>query len=197
MIMANETRNTSNETSPLMASSISTVSAPENKILRPSSFSLGDSSETKIPQILSQVTTTNQGPSAAVKKQDEQIKQQYIEKYGLLPTITPLSKRYGRMKRQHNESIAITDPSFRNTTTLAAGIHKGSNNNAKRKRRDLLGAASRMERRRLNNFRAGGTSLPVVLLGKNRTPMKEPPVDWATFGSRGRRPRGRQCCNPS
>jgi hypothetical protein len=194
MIMANETRNTSNETSPLMASSISTVSAPENKILRPSSFSLGDSSETKIPQILSQVTTTNQGPSAAVKKQDEQIKQQYIEKYGLLPTITPLSKRYGRMKRQHNESIAITDPSFRNTTTLAAGIHKGSNNNAKRKRRDLLGAASRMERRRLNNFRAGGTSLPVVLLGKNRTPMKRQREDelnradewvWRAMNSNG------------
>jgi len=162
-----------NETSP-------TNSASNTPVLRPSKFGTSDSTSTDNNEIQqqsrSQMTIANQ-PSTAVKKQqaqqDEQNKQQYIEKYGLLPSITPLSKRYGRMKRQQGQSFAIAQPSSRNgTASVTSTVNNNGNNNAKRKRRDLLSAASRMGRRRLNNHRTGGSSLPVVLLGKNRTPMK-------------------------
>ena len=176
MIMADETQNdTPNKISPTMAS---TTTVAENKILRPSSFGPRASSTDNISQnkntsqVAAAAATTNQ-PSTAVKKQqaeqEEQNKQQYIEKYGLLPTITPLSKRYGRMKRQQqqNQSLAIA------LSTIPANKTTGTNNvNAKRKRREIVGAASRMGRRRLNNFRANGSALPVVMLGKNRTPTK-------------------------
>lgn len=174
IIMADETQNdTPNKTtSPTMASTTTTV--VENKILRPSSFgprasSTDNRSQNKNTSQVAAAATTNQ-PSTAVKKQqaeqEEQSKQQYIEKYGLLPTITPLSKRYGRMKRQQQQSLAIA------LSTIPANKTTGTNNvNAKRKRREIVGAASRMGRRRLNNFRANGSALPVVMLGKN-TPTK-------------------------
>ena len=172
VIMADETQTeTPSKTSP-------TNSAVNVPVLRPSKFGPSGSTDESIQQhSISQETTANQ-PSTVVKKQqveqDEQNKQQYIEKYGLLPTITPLSKRYGRMKRQQGQSFAIANPSVRNIVTASATstVKNIGNNNVKRKRRDLLGAASRMGRRRLNNHRTGGSSLPVVLLGKNRTPMK-------------------------
>jgi hypothetical protein len=174
VIMADDTQtDTPNKTSPTN----SAANTPENTILRPSKFGPSGSTENMIQQqSISHVTTANQ-PSTAVKKQhaeqDEQNKQQYIAKYGLLPTITPLSKRYGRMKRQQGQSISVANPSSRNVTASATStVNNNVNNNAKRKRRDLLSAASRMGRRRLNNHRTGGSSLPVVLLGKNRTPMK-------------------------
>lgn len=162
-----------NETSPTNSAS----NTPENTILRPSKFGPNGTSDKRIKQqSISHATTANQ-PNTAVKKQqaqqDEQNKQQYIKKYGLLPTITPLSKRYGRMKRQQGQSFAVANSSSRNVTAAATStVNNNDNNNAKRKRRDLLSAASRMGRRRLNNHRTGGSSLPVVLLGKNHTPMK-------------------------
>ncbi|KAK1749267.1 hypothetical protein QTG54_001206 [Skeletonema marinoi] len=176
MVVVSEAQTTDtppNETSP-------TNSASNTPVLRPSKFGTSDSTSIDNNEIQqqsrSQVTIANQ-PSTAVKKQqaqqDEQNKQQYIEKYGLLPSITPLSKRYGRMKRQQGQSFAIAQPSSRNgTASVTSTVNNNGNNNAKRKRRDLLSAASRMGRRRLNNHRTGGSSLPVVLLGKNRTPMK-------------------------
>jgi len=164
------TADTSNDTSP------TNNSASNTPVLRPSKFGASGTTDNKIQQqqsVQSQVTTVNQ-PSTAVKnqqaQQDEQSKQQYIEKYGLLPSITPLSKRYSRMKRQQGQSFAIAKPSSKNVTVSTG--NNGNNNVVKRKRRDLISAASRMGRRRLNNHRAGGSSLPVVLLGKNRTPMK-------------------------
>ncbi|KAL7495080.1 hypothetical protein ACHAWT_003612 [Skeletonema menzelii] len=149
-------------------------SASNTPVLRPSKFGTNVTTDDKIKQqSKSLVTTTNQPSTAVKKQQDEQSKQQYIEKYGLLPSITPLSKRYGRMKRQQGQSFAIANPSSKNVTAFAnSAVNNNGNNNAKRKRRDLLSAASRMGRRRLNNHRTGGSSLPVVLLGKNRTPMK-------------------------
>jgi len=164
---ATQTIDTPNRTSPTNSAS---------KVLRPSKFGASNTTENKIQQqqqsVQSQVATVNQ-PSTAEKKQqaqqDEQSKQQYIEKYGLLPSITPLSKRYGRMKRQQGQSFAIAKIPSKNVT---ASTSTNGTNNVKRKRRDIMSAASRMGRRRLNNHRTGGSSLPVVLLGKNRTPMK-------------------------
>lgn len=174
MIMADETQNdTPNKTtSPTMASTTAVV---ENKILRPSSFGPGGSStdnrsqHKNTSQVAAAAAAVTNQPSTAVKKQqaeqEEQSKQQYIEKYGLLPTITPLSKRYGRMKRQQQQSLSIA------LSTIPANKTTGTNNvNAKRKRREIVGVASRMGRRRLNNFRAN-SALPVVMLGKN-TPTK-------------------------
>jgi hypothetical protein len=183
MIMADATQNdTPNKTtSPKMAS---TITVAENTILRPSSFGPGASSTDNRSQhknSTSQVAAavTNQ-PSTAVKKQqaeqEEQSKQQYIEKYGLLPTITPLSKRYGRMKRQQQQNQSLVTA----LSTIPANKTTGTNNvNAKRKRREIVGAASRMGRRRLNNFRANGSALPVVMLGKN-TPTKRRREDEQT-----------------
>jgi hypothetical protein len=184
MIMADETQNdTPNKpTSPKMAS---TITVAENTILRPSSFGHGASSTDNRSQhknSTSQVAAavTNE-PSTAVKKQqaeqEEQSKQQYIEKYGLLPTITPLSKRYGRMKRQQQQNQSLVTAL---STIQANKTTTGTNNvNAKRKRREIVGAASRMGRRRLNNFRANGSALPVVMLGKN-TPTKRRREDEQT-----------------
>ena len=57
-----------------------------------------------------QLTTNKQGsmfnnePSRhQVKVTQRTKKQRYIQRYGLLPTITPLLKRYGRMKRQQQQ----------------------------------------------------------------------------------------------
>ena len=104
------------------------------------------------------------------QNEEEMQKQIYIEKYGLLPSITPLSKRYGRMKRQQKQQEQKGDeqqnlPSTEEDNTASANndntiksavdptnIRKKNTSVAKRKRRgDLLGAASRIRRSRLNN----------------------------------------------
>jgi len=36
-------------------------------------------------------------------EEEERKKDQYIDQYGLLPVITPLSKRYGRMKHHQKQ----------------------------------------------------------------------------------------------
>lgn len=183
-------------TSATAASSVSASpsTTSENTILRPSKFyerNHADSSEKKkekthkpSPNVAVGTTAPTKVtlPGIAESKNAEQLaeeeemrKQQYIERYGLLPTITPLSKRYGRMKRQQQQGQQATNgPS--DSAKTAATTANTSNNNPKRKRRgDLLGAASRLgrnRRARIGNRSGTHSSLPTVLLGNKRTPTK-------------------------
>ena len=150
-------------------------SATNTPVLRPSKFGSRASTDNNTQQdSTSQVVNMklkqpNTEKKKHIAKQDDQNKQRHIPNYGHFPSITPLSKRCGRMKRQQGTTLAISNTS-NNVAVSTAG---NGNNNAKRKRRELFGAASRMGRRRLNNNRVNGSSLPVVLLGKNRKRQRE------------------------
>ena len=181
-------------TSATTASSVSASpsATSENTILRPSNFferNHADSSEKKkekthkpSPNVAVRTTASTKVklPDISESKNAEQLaeeeemrKQQYIERYGLLPTITPLSKRYGRMKRQHLQGQQATNGPSDTAKTAATTANI---NNLKRKRRgDLLGAASRLgrnRRARIGNRSNNSSSLPTVLLGNKRTPTK-------------------------
>eukprot|EP00571_Detonula_confervacea_P007714 CAMPEP_0172322896 /NCGR_PEP_ID=MMETSP1058-20130122/47231_1 /TAXON_ID=83371 /ORGANISM="Detonula confervacea, Strain CCMP 353" /LENGTH=1246 /DNA_ID=CAMNT_0013038763 /DNA_START=1 /DNA_END=3741 /DNA_ORIENTATION=- len=119
-------------------------------------------------------------------EEEETKKQQYIQRYGLLPTITPLSKRYGRrMQQQKQKPASITNgPTGTTNATDAAGETKKTSTaapnhgNVKRKRRgDLLGAASRLGRHRRARLTTTtrNTSSALnngTLLGRSRTPKR-------------------------
>jgi hypothetical protein len=95
---------------------------------------------------------------------EEMRKQEYIQKYGLLPSITPLSKRYGRMKRQQQQTLVSSNDTAAAATT---NMNKPVNNNRKR-RGDLLGVASRLGRDR----RARLTTQSTFLFDRRRTPKR-------------------------
>jgi hypothetical protein len=95
---------------------------------------------------------------------EEMRKQEYIQKYGLLPSITPLSKRYGRMKRQQQQTLVSSIDTAAAATT---NMNKPVNNNRKR-RGDLLGVASRLGRDR----RARLTTQSTFLFDRRRTPKR-------------------------
>jgi hypothetical protein len=95
---------------------------------------------------------------------EEMRKQEYIQKYGLLPSITPLSKRYGRMKRQQQQTLVSSNDTAAAATT---NMNKPVNNNRKR-RGDLLGVASRLGRDR----RARLNTQSTFLFDRRRTPKR-------------------------
>ena len=96
-----------------------------------------------------------------ISTDEEMRKQEYIQRYGLLPSITPLSKRYGRMKRQQQSSSNAT------AAVATINMNKPGINNRKR-RGDLLGVASRLGRDR----RARLTTQSTFLFDRRRTPKR-------------------------
>jgi len=172
-----------NNASASLGSDGGTVSTNKS-IIEEGSNTLAVSSSNEEPQGLksqdeaktTSFNTEKRESAAAVQQQqqneEEMQKQIYIEKYGLLPSITPLSKRYGRMKRQQQQhqqeqkgdeqqNLPSTEEdktaSANNDNTTKSAVdptntRKKNTGVAKRKRRgDLLGAASRIRRSRLNN----------------------------------------------
>ena len=86
-----------------------------------------------------------------ISMHEEMKKQEYIQRYGLLPLITPLSKQYGRMKCQQQQALGSSN----------------ANKPGSKRRGDLLGVASRLGRDR----RARLSTQPTLLFDK-RPPKK-------------------------
>ena len=176
------------------SSNNASISADRNTA---SSVPKGQQQGAQAPQTSSTTEATAKKRTEEERLQDEEIqKQQYIERFGLLPTITPLSKRYGRMKRQQQQqqrgqkalpssesatnrndaastTNAATSSSTTSTSTAASGSTTSSRSIKRKRRGDLLGAASRLGRHRRSRLNNGtqSSSLPTVLL-RNRTPKR-------------------------
>lgn len=178
----------------------STSMTPENAITQPSqNFERNDvnpleiegkrgnaTSAVAMPAKSTQTNTqTNSQPATSDDKkreprlseeEEKKRKQQYIQRYGLLPTITPLSKRYGRMKqRQRQQGQTAAGGLSASTDAAPNAAASGKSRNVSRKRRgDLLGAASRLGRHRRARIRVkgNGSSMPTMSLANGRTPTK-------------------------
>ncbi|KAL9187939.1 hypothetical protein ACHAXT_006317 [Thalassiosira profunda] len=169
------------------AAATASSATPENKILRSPKYtespanSSASSAQKEPPKVPRQPTPhpnkTSGKSEEELREEAERQKQQYTERYGLLPNITPLSQRYAQMKQRQQQQgkkpLAIgngpsADASSTNgsaSNSAGVGGKRNVGANAKRKRRgDLLGAASRLGRNRRARLGAAGSNLPTVLL---------------------------------
>ena len=114
--------------------------------------------EAKSPAARPQVQRQQQPPAASEaesSRTEEERKQQYVERYGLLPSITPLSRKYARSRRQPN-SRPIAGGSAADRSFKAATNANAADGNKRKRRGDLLGAASRLGRSRRARLTAAG-----------------------------------------
>lgn len=186
-------KNASATSSPAGSASSSSAATPESTILRPSRYFAGAAEKAKenavpSPNQQQQPPAASSNVSAAsvsigakqsrnVSEQqlqeEEARKQKYIAQYGLLPSITPLSKRYGRLKHQQQPLAFTNAPSTSKPANATTSTLAKFNVNAKRKRLELVGAASRLSRNRRARMGTTSTSLQSArLLGNGRIPLK-------------------------
>mmetsp|Transcript_19960 Transcript_19960/g.39523 ORF Transcript_19960/g.39523 Transcript_19960/m.39523 type:complete len:1146 (+) Transcript_19960:170-3607(+) len=170
------------------ARSSTLASSMDDSILRPSTYSgskseaanpLHDGGSNTIANRREQVAPHNSAQKREQQEQDEKRKQQYIQRHGLNPAITPLSRRYGRFKRQQiMKPLALTsgsssrnNPNKGNNTASISSKLTSMEDAMKRKRKNLLGAASRIGRQSRARM-SGISAVPIRVLGRNQTPMK-------------------------
>ena len=114
----------------------------------------GGAAESLVPTARPQVRRQKPPAASEGDRTEEERKRQYVERYGLLPSITPLSRKYARSLRQQPNARPIggaADRSFR-----AAAAANASDGNKRKRRGDLLGAASRLGRSRRARLTAAG-----------------------------------------
>ncbi|KAL7471436.1 hypothetical protein ACHAXS_011730 [Conticribra weissflogii] len=170
------------------ARSSALATSTDDSILRPSTYS-GRKNESAncTPEGECNITADQRQQVAPLtsaqrrerQEQNERRKQQYIRTHGLDPAITPLSRRYGRLKRQQiSKPLALTDGlSSRNNANNGNDASSKSSkltsmdDALKRKRKDLLGAASRLGRQSRARM-SGISAVPIRVLGRSQTPLK-------------------------